>query len=202
MAGLVIVIAGVSVWRTLRPISDKFDPTHSLASGQLLAQETAKAIQGQGWVVPVISPDHQQTGGAAHAEWQAFQAVLRKHPGIQLTAPEILTKLEDLPGCSGATFTDILARHSQAGAIVFLTPLQSWLQMKESPPAPPTARIIVQSLPVYSAKNAFAGYFEQKFISVLLYRGLAGGSADYQIFTPDNFHDLPGNPALPEASDR
>jgi len=205
VVSIVIVGAGISLWRTLRPISDRFDPTTSLAVGQVLAEETAKAIQNKGQVVAVLSKHHQEPVGAAHAEWQAFRDELKKHPGIALTATEAPPDPEGLPGLSPAAFKEILERHSQVAAIVFFEPLPSWRRMEGALPPPPTARVIALGLPLLSPKNEFTGYFTQNLLAVLLCRQLNRGPNyvntsptprerfhnEYQIITPQNYETLP-----------
>ena len=44
IASLVILIAGVYLWLMFWPHSGKFDPTPSVGVGQVLAEETAKAV--------------------------------------------------------------------------------------------------------------------------------------------------------------
>ncbi|MCG3148975.1 MAG: hypothetical protein PCFJNLEI_02427 [Verrucomicrobiae bacterium] len=204
---LVILGAGVHLVRNLWPVADKFDPTTALAIGQILAEETTAAIQNKGRVVAVISELHQAPTGAAHVEWKMFREELKKHPAIELVATEIPENTDGIPECSSGPFKEILERHAQVDAIVFLLPLPpwSWLETRGAIPASPAAQVIALGGAPFSAKQHFTGYFTHRVLSVLLCQRRERGSDqivnpqtprehlhnEYQIFTPQNYEMLP-----------
>src|SRR5690349_5388954 len=84
LAILVIVGACAFVWRATRSPVPKINRAPFLELGQVLAEETAKAVSNHGRVVAVITDAHRQSGTPTHAEWEAFSNELKKHKSIEL----------------------------------------------------------------------------------------------------------------------
>ena len=210
IASLVILVAGVCLWRTLRPSAgNQFDGGIPVGVGQVLAEETAKAVQDHGRVVAVIGKAAQESFGVAPTEWATFRTELKKHPGVIIDATEVDPPDTDgMPGCSAAAFNDILERHSQADAIIFFMALPSWhfFSTKVALPPPPTAKIIVMGgLMTSTPKIYYTGYFTSKLLSVLLIGRVAAAPDQiaepktprekfhngYLVITPANYESLP-----------
>jgi hypothetical protein len=176
LAGLVLLIAAVSIWNQLRSHLPPVNRVPFAAAGQMLAVETANAIHNQGQIVAVVNPQYQVSGTAWHDKWQAFQKELQKHPNVHLTATEVHVSdpqedFEPEPGCSGAAFRRLLERHGQMDAIVFFVSLPRWRAMEkhQQVPAPVAARIVALEDHAYPVRQQYGDYFANGLLSVLVY---------------------------------
>ena len=209
LAGAVFLIAIVSIQRHFRPALPQINPAIFATFGQVLADETVKAVAGHGRIVAVINAQQQLAGNPAHAELDHFQAALRKHNLISLLATEVLpVDADELvigAGCSAAQLQAILTKYTAADAIVFLIGLPEWgtLQARGMIPQPGSTKIIVAVDGVVPTKTEYGGYFANGFLSVLI--GMQPGSAGTvkprtsqewldkhcQIYTAQNADTLP-----------
>ncbi|MCG3147366.1 MAG: hypothetical protein PCFJNLEI_00805 [Verrucomicrobiae bacterium] len=204
---LIVVLCGLSIWRTLRPISDKFETNSFVGSGQGLADTTAQAVQNRGEVVAVITTAHQEQGSSLSFVWDAFRAEFKKHAGITLTIQMLPPDQgEGVPGCSSVAFKEILEQHSQASAIVFFMSLPDWrwLQTKVVVPHISAKVIVLAEAPPFP-KSHYTGYFTSGILSGLITQRRGGAPNhvpkpktprewfhnEYQIFTPQNYESLP-----------
>jgi len=204
---LILVLCGLSIWRTLRPIPDTFETNSFVGSGQGLADETAKAVQDRGEVVAVITTTHEEKGSSLSFVWNAFRDELKKHPGIKLTVQMLPPDQgEGVPGCSSVAFKEVLEQHTQAAAIVFFMSLPDWrwLQMKVAVPQVSSKIIVLADAPPFP-KSHYAGYFTSGVLSALIIQRRGSNpnhvakpktprewfANEYEVFTPQNYEALP-----------
>jgi len=201
--------SGIFLWRSLDLHADRFDPTSSQAAGEVIAESVANLIHNRGRVLAVLTKAHLASGEAGHAQWTAFQATLKKYPGIVLLKPEVDPPNTDgLVGCSSVAFNDILQRNPETDAIIFWMPLPPWVfyQNRAGMPTKPVtaAIIVVETQPIFS-KRPYGGYFAAGLLSELVVpRSERAADAipspkkskdrfhnEFQIFTPQNYESLP-----------
>ena len=209
LASVILLIALVSIGRRLRPTMPQVDRTRFVGLGQVLADETVKAMAGHGRVVVVINAAHQLASNPAHAELENFQSGLKKHESVSLAATEVVPADPDEMvignSCSGAQLQAILLKHENADAIIFLIGLPEWgiVQARGLAPQPGKAKIIVALTGAVPTKSEYAGYFANGFLAVLIGGRRAPTQVAhpktprewfdqyYQVYTPQNFATLP-----------
>lgn len=190
-AAIVIIVGSWYIGRELFPHSAGFDATPALTAGRLLADETAKSLNDHGNVVAIIEKDNGEAFGVAHSEWEAFRSELKKHPGIALAAPEIVPPSADgMSGCSNPVFKEILDRHTEANAIVFLTPFPAWgwFSTRGQLPEIRERKVLVLTRSSPTAKLAYGGYLDNHLFTVLV---LYNGIDTPKVYTPKTVDSLP-----------
>ena len=139
--------------------------------------------------------------------WNVFRNELKKYSNIQIAAIEIVKPEPEMGflGCSAAAFLQILSRHTDAAAIVFLTDLPEWLTVNEGIPRPFPTKILATDTMGKLTQRHYAGYFNSGSLAALIGANLApiGVPAarpktarewfdqHYQVYTPQNFDALP-----------
>ena len=126
----VIAISLVSLFFTMCESTPKINPLPFIGLGEVLADETAKAINSHGTVVPVVASYHTTGSTPMALEWKTFSKNLQKHSGVNMAAP-IVVKLDEVmgmgePGISRADFENLIQKNASAGALVFFVGLPAW----------------------------------------------------------------------------
>ncbi len=212
---LVLLIAGYFIWRTFRAPDTKFNQPLFVGSGQVVAEETVKAVNDRGRVVAVIGADQLQEDAPQHTQWQTFRKELQKHSAITLAATETIAydpadPQSDMTACPISSFQSILGKHKDVDAIVFFVGLPAWHWVEEKNALPPgvTAKVIILANLSGSTKPHYEEYLKKGVISSLIIR--CGGTrpvpnpksarewfdSEYQIFTPQNYESLPVEPVI------
>ena len=211
VCGLVLLVAAGALWLQFRPPPVKIDRTQTLNAstgvGHVLAEETANLIQGRGAVVVVAEHALELDRNGPDVRWNVFRDELKKSPNIQIAATELVKPEPEMGflGCSASAFLQILSRHADAAAIVFLTDLPEWLTVSDGIPRHLTTKLLALDTMGKLSQRHYAGYFTSGSLAELIGANLApiGVPAaqaktarewfdqHYQIYTPQNFDTLP-----------
>ncbi|MCG3147370.1 MAG: hypothetical protein PCFJNLEI_00809 [Verrucomicrobiae bacterium] len=210
IASFVLVVALVFIWRTIRPSPPAIHQAPRIGAGEVLAEETVKAVRNQGRVVVVTVGEPTQKRAPADARLDAFRKELRKHSSISHSATEFVWPdarvNEALPGCSSGAFGELLQRHANATALVFLIGLPSWESVSAIIPQGRSPKFIVMDTPLDALKKShYRGYFASGLLSALIVPRRENSSDhvtnpktprewfhnEYQIFTRENYESLP-----------
>ena len=203
IAVVVIIASLVSLFITMLPHSPKINRAPFIGLGEALADETAKAINNHGTVVPVMT-DYYTSGGAPMTdEWKTFARAIKKHNGITLAAP-VMVKLEEgmgEPGVTRADFDALVTKHAKDGALVLFVGLPVW-DAKDPLTLPPTAPKIIA---VHNTPMSVKLYFSNSIATALVTSRMvpdpdATGEPQtprqwfnkyFQIVTAQNYQTLP-----------
>jgi len=213
IAGLLIVGALVALWFEFRPATQSVDRTPIVGKmtgmGDVLAEETVKAVHGKGRIVVVTPQDPAIAGRWPDDRWETFQRELKKHTAINIIATEIVPADGadgPPPGCSRAAFQTLLERHAQADAIVFFMNLPDWERVETTIPQLAKLKIIVvDDHRRGPPKRNYAGYFVNGILAALIGERTANEDQPasqpktprewfdkfYQVYTPQNYESLP-----------
>ncbi len=209
VASLLIAGGGAFIWFHLHSDANRFDRPLMRGVGEVLAEETAKAIQDHGQIVVVISHVHRERGTPENIQWETFAAELQKHPTITIAVTQEVgpDPLEGLAGCPSAALKQIFEQHGQGDAIVFLMELPQWRWVERKVVLPSIkSKVIVLANTALMPKSQYEGYFSKGILSTLIlgqWGGEGAGSIEprnpreafhreFRIFTAENFVSLPG----------
>ena len=203
IAVLVIVASLVSLFFTMCEHTPKVNRAPFIGLGQVLADETATAIDNHGTVVPVIA-DYHATGSTPMAdEWNTFAKAIKKHSGVTLAAPVIVKLDESMgePGISRADFDKIIEKNANAAVIVLLVGMPM-LDAKHPLTLPHTAPKIVA---VHNTSMPAKQYLANSIVTVLITSRMTPEENAaavpktprqwfdkyFQIFTDQNYQSMP-----------
>ena len=180
--------------------------------GQVLADETVKAIQGQGRFVIVAYGDALSASAlrqSADPRLGPLRNRLKQHGRISVAAIELISPDPNanngLPGCSAAELFKLLQRHATADAIVFLTELPEWDQVNSLIPKSSIPKLLAIDKANPQLNSHYGGYFMSGLLAALIgpltQPVQAPSSASktprewfdkyYQVYTPQNADALP-----------
>ncbi|MEI6085058.1 MAG: hypothetical protein WCS70_12245 [Verrucomicrobiota bacterium] len=164
----VVVIVGslVSLYYTMNPATPKINRAPFIGLGQVLADETAKAIGDRGRVVLVIAEYHERAGTPMNDQLVEFRKTLKGHTGIEITATEVvaINKIEMMPGLSTKAFNDLLKKHSSVnGLVIFIG-----LPMLEREPTLEIPARHPKIIAIQTSSPATKPYFERQIADVLI----------------------------------
>ena len=129
IAVAVIAATLVSLFFTMCESTPKVNPLPFIGLGEVLADESAKAIDEKGTLVPVVASYHTAGNSPMTFEWKTFAKTLKKHSGVKMAAP-IVVKIDEAatgePGISRADFENLVRNNASAGALVFFVGLPAW----------------------------------------------------------------------------
>ena len=203
IAVVVIVLSLGWLWHTMVPSTPKLNRAPFIGLGEVLADETTKAIGNHGTVVPVITSYHTAGSTPMTDEWKTFAKEIKKHSGVKLAEP-VIVKLDEAmgePGVSHAEFDKIVDQHGKANAIVLLVGLPMW-----DPKNPLT---LPNGAPKIIAMNSMPmpvkQYFDRSIITVLITSRMTPETATtgepktprqwfdryFEIITAQNYQSLP-----------
>ena len=203
LAVAAILTSLLSLYFTMRPSPPPVSRTPFLGFGEVLADETIKAIESHGTVVPVIATYHSTGGTPVSDIWNTFAKEIKKHSGVILAEP-VIVKLDAMAGEATITrsdFDNLVARHGSASALVLLVGLPVWdanqpLTLPHSAP-----KIIAVHFTPLSAKPYFIHSIATTLITPRLVPATAGAGEtltprqwfdqNFQIFTAQNYESLP-----------
>ncbi|MCG3146681.1 MAG: hypothetical protein PCFJNLEI_00115 [Verrucomicrobiae bacterium] len=177
VATLVLVIALASIWRRLQPATHKIDRAPIIGAaagiGEALARETLDAVHHQGRLIIVTDHDPVGVDVPRDYRWEAFQAELKQQKGVTIAGSEVVEFDPDEPmvsGCSSAALKQILNRHADVAAIVFLIDLPEWARVAGALPQNITAKIIAVDNQGISLRSHYSGYFSSGLLTALIAR--------------------------------
>ena len=183
VCGGILLILLASLWRELRLPTAKIDRTQTLnvstGVGQVLAEETAKLIQGSGAIVAVSEHVLEPDRNGPDVRWNVFREELKKYPKIRIAATELVKPEPEIGvmGCSAAAFLQIFSRHADAAVIVFLTDLPEWLTVREGIPRHFTTKLLAMDTMGKLTQRHYAGYFTSGSLAELIGSNLKPSSA-------------------------
>ena len=209
--GAILLIGSAVLWRELRPPVAKIDRTQTLlastAVGQVLAEDAAKIIQGRGSIVVVSEHPLELDRTSPDGRWNVLREELKRYPGIRIAALEIVKPEPEggMPGCPAAAFLQILNRHTDASAILFLTDLPDWLTVRAGIPQHLAPKVLALDTMGQLTQRHYARYFTMGTLTELIGSNLKSSSTPitqpktprewfdqhYQVYTPQNFDTLP-----------
>ncbi|MCG3150517.1 MAG: hypothetical protein PCFJNLEI_04003 [Verrucomicrobiae bacterium] len=203
VAVLVIIGSLISLYFTMIPAAPKINRNPFIGRGQVLAEETVKALNNQGRVVLVIADYYQQSGSPMYDELASFRSTLKGNSRIEVAATEVVSPDETMvtSGLSGKAFTEILKKHpSVSGLVLFLGMPELEDLAKVQLPTPRPMLIAVQN-------NASPSkpYFQQNIVDVLIVPRLNAGDATaanpttprgwfdkyFEVYTAKNYQSMP-----------
>ncbi len=166
----VLVIGGslVSLYRTMIPSAPKVNRQPFVGLGQVLGEETVKALNDRGRVVIVTLDEFDQSGNPMNDALAAFRGILKKHPNIGIAATEVIrfdaNNVMMPDGITSGMFNELLEKHSAADGLVFFTGLPS-LESQSPMQLPATHQQIIvfqNGLPITKS------YFERHIVNVAI----------------------------------
>ena len=199
----------VFLWRYYHPSGVKVSRTEVInvqtGFGQVLAEETAKAVQDRGHIVVVTTDPPERFKSRANSHWHAFATELEKHNAIQITATEGVTFEMDSGQlyCPRGAFKDIWERHKDADALVFFVDLPEWAAVAEVVSQSGKPKLIAADNAGVLTKVHYGGYFTSGILAALIGKPaqLVPPSQPktarewfdkfYQVYTPQNSDMLP-----------
>ena len=129
IAIVVIAISLVSLFFTMCESTPQINPLPFIGLGEVLADESAKAVDDHGTIVPVVADYHTTGSSPMTYEWKTFAKEIKKHAGVKMAAP-IVIKIDEAatgdPGISRANFENLVEKNASAGALVFFVGLPAW----------------------------------------------------------------------------
>lgn len=200
VAILVIVGSLISLYFTMVPRAPKINRLPFIGLGQVLAEETSKAINGRGRVVAVVTEAHTGSESPLHDQFVEFQKTL-KAGGVELAATESVPLEENSisMGVSAQNLDAILKKHAAVNAIVLLVGLpELGVQPPITLPARHPAIITLQATP-----SGARSYLERGIATVLILPRMTPGEAAepttprgwfdkyFEVFTAKNIQSLP-----------
>ncbi|MCG3150152.1 MAG: hypothetical protein PCFJNLEI_03630 [Verrucomicrobiae bacterium] len=192
LAGCALIVAvGVCVF-TLRPTPERVDRAASITLGQLLADETARAVPGGGQVVAVIADYHRTGHPVWRDQWKAFQDQLAKYPALKLVPPEIV------PATEAVSLADILPRHGNAAAWAFFVNPPTAEDLAALPESAP--KLIAVGDPNLPPRGYYGPWLRNGALAAVILpcaEPAASGGCRYRAFTAANAGELPEF-AIPE----
>ena len=124
----VIIVSLFSLFFTMYEGAPKINHAPFIGLGEVLADETAKAIDNHGTVIPVLANYHTTGSTPLTDEWKTFAKEIKKHSGVTLANP-VIVKLDETtgePALARADFDNLVEKNSAAGAVVFFVGLPLW----------------------------------------------------------------------------
>ena len=173
ITSLIIAIAlGSILLRHQRPPADR----RLYASlGQVLADETVKAIQGQGRVVIVAygnTLSASEPRQSPDLRLGPLRDRLKQEGGISVAATELISPDPNanngLPGCSAAELRKLLQLHATAAAIVFLTELPEWNEVNSFIPKSNIPKLLAIDTVNPQLNRHYGGYFTSGLLAALI----------------------------------
>ena len=200
----VILVSLISLFFTMCEGAPKINRAPFIGLGEVLAAETAKAIDNHGTVIPVLADYHTMGNTPLTDEWKTFAKEIKKHGGVTLGNPVII-KLEETtgePALARADFDNLVEKNSTAGALVFFVGLPLWDATKPlTLPSGGAPKIIA----VHNAPQPVKKYFTSSIATLLITSrqspdDKATGEPKtprqwfdkyFQVFTAENYQSLP-----------
>jgi hypothetical protein len=200
--GIVAIICSL-VWLYYTMVPHVHGPgpgqTTESSLGQIMAEETIKAIGDHGTVVPVVFDLYTMKSPIA-TEWEAFAKEIKKHNGVTLAEPVII-KTDKSPrnhGISRADFDKVVEENAKADALVLFVGLPgAWNADNPVTLPSPAPKIIAVDKALVQIKP----YFINSIVTTLItYRrrdeteamaNIKTGRAEfdefYQVYTAENY---------------
>ena len=200
----VIIISLVSLFFTMCEDTPKINHDPFIGLGEVLATETARAIDNHGTVIPVLANYHITGNTPMTDEWKTFAKEIKKRSGVTLANP-VIVKLDETtgePALARADFDDLVEKNSTAGAVVFFVGLPLWDTAKPlTLPSGGAPKIIA----VHNAPLPFKKYFTSSIVTLLITsrqtpEEKAAGEPKtprqwfdkyFQVFTAENYQSSP-----------
>lgn len=186
LCGVGLLAAALLIWYELRSPVPKIDRTPIIGIdrgiGEILAEETLKAIGGQGHIVMVSDFDHDQPRGRVDERWDTFRQEMKKHSAVIFDGAEVVEhdpNEDQVMGCPSQAFLGILARHPDADAIIFFVDLPEWLRVSSAVPAQPKFKLLAVHSAGVPTRGHYGGYLTQGLLAALI-----GGTRQPTAVTP------------------
>lgn len=203
IAVVVIVVSLGWLWYTMMPSAPKINRAPFIGLGEALADETAKAINNHGTVVPVMTDYYTSGGTPMTDEWKTFAKAINKHNGMKLATPVIVKLDEGMgePGVSRADFDALVTKHAKDGALVLFVGLPVW-DAKDPLTLPSVAPKIIA---IHNTPMSVKQYFSNSIVTALITSRMtpeANATGEpktprqwfdkyFQIVTAQNYQTLP-----------
>jgi hypothetical protein len=209
---LVLAVALFSIWTRFRPYQPQVNRPLifgvNVGIGEVLAQETVKAVHDRGHIVPVLNYDPDSRDRPPDYRWDSFCAEMKKHSAIHLEPAEVIEHdphEDQAIGCPTVAFEGLLQRHPDADAFVFFIDLPLWGRVSSSIPTSATVKLIAVDTMGVPNKRHYDGYFSTGILAALIGASVqppAAGLANpttpaewfakfKEVYTPQNYSSLP-----------
>lgn len=160
----VTAISLVSLFFTMCERSPKINRGLFIGLGEVLADETIKAIDSHGTVVPVLATYHTTGSTPVADEWETFAKEFKKHSGVKLAEP-VIVKLDQATGAlSRNDFDNLVEKHATTGALVFFVGLPLW--DAKNPLTLP--RVAPKIIALDNTPQPYQPYFTSSIVTVLI----------------------------------
>ena len=174
--------------------------------GLVLAEEVAKGVPAHGRVVVITAFTPAQLKARSNYLWNTFASELEKRSLSITTTESVLNNAWDSGALTAdrAAFKELLDRHANADALVFLVDLPEWGQMVAVLPAQYNGpKIIALDSVRQQMKPRYGGYFTSGMLAALIgpsTRPVLQAQPKtprewfdkfYQVYTPQNYESLP-----------
>jgi len=202
---IVLIVSLVSLWFTVAPHTPKINRAPFIGLGEVLAEETAKAIGNSGTVVPVITTYHTTGNTPMTDEWKTFAKEIKRHSGMLLAEP-VIVKLDDswvVPSLSHTDFDKLVKEYVGVDVIVFFVGLPVWED--KNPLTLP--RVAPKIIAVHNIATPVKQYFTSTIATALITSRIVPDANAigepktphqwfnryFQVFTAQNYQSLPTN---------
>jgi len=201
IAVIVIIASAGWLWHTMMPTPPKINQAPSNGLGEVLAEETLKAIDNHGTVVPVIADSH-----TTDIQWEAFKKEIKKHNTVTLADPVIVKPYNGMEkeGAFRACIDKVVEENAKADALVLFVGLPMVWDDNNLMTLPSVGPKII-AVDGNNSPSKAKKYFINSIVTVLIMsRRTADPNAmdnpqtprqwfdrEYQVFTKENYESLP-----------